>query len=430
MSTSKFGLGMSGPGVRPFTGGNVTTKGRTGTAFAYNRGIVSTHVRGLTNKDYGNVFPSPFGKARPMHHYRKGSGITQLLALQKEIDTAAAAGNPELEARLKGIDYNVRRAVKSTKNPALLGGLGMISQTITNPGGSSIQANVGVEAGVEAGVEDTNCKSCVGIGIVANLLPQPSLYETPQPASTSRAFCCNQEKNARRRVLPPNTNLPKTYYSDTHGYLYNRCQTFTQRQFDFFVGVASPSVGDLVDKMPFITDAIGRAAKPGSPLAMFNLYVAQCNPNGDVQCGVKENYVNAIGRALLEEGVIDEAQFVELQREGISLSVFLQLLEPMISPTQVAFIEKYLMDKRQSDNLNARNCGRVYYKPKNWQYAQEAAVSSSARLLKLNVDTARATATNTAKVKPTVCQPQTYTGNPFFMAGQFPNKRSCMIRGD
>jgi hypothetical protein len=52
----------------------------------------------------------------------------------------------------------------------------------------------------------------------------------------------------------------------------------------------------------------------------------------------------------------------------------------------------YTIDSNQTlSNLleptNASLCGRVYYKPSNYQFAVEGAVMSSTRNLKLNVDT-------------------------------------------
>jgi hypothetical protein len=424
MASAFYPLGMSSYGNRLPQGGYKTSRGSG--VFSNPTGITATHIRPLTNKDYGNVFPGTFGKARPMKHYRRGTGIAALLALQAEIDQAAAADDDAQVAYLKGVDYNVHRAVKSATNSALDGGIGTIAQLIDYPGAYSVQANtVGQTTSSEP-----NCKDCAGIGMVSSQVPVPSLTETPQAVSTSKAFCCNLERNARKRVLPANTNLPKTYYQTTGMYLYNRCQTFKQRQFNFFQGVATPDVYELLGELPLASAAIGANAKPGSPLAILNQYVAQCNPNGAVNCGVRDNYVNAIARALLSAGVITPQEFVDLQNQGITLPLFLSLLAPLLTAAQFTAVEKYLFDKAQNQNLNARNCGRVEYKPSNWQYAKEGAVSSGARLLKLNVDTAATTAKFTAKVKPTVCQPQTYSGNPFFFSGQFQNKRTCNNRGD
>ena len=38
-------------------------------------GVTATHIRPLTNMDPGNIFPTGFGLARPIKHYRKGTVI-------------------------------------------------------------------------------------------------------------------------------------------------------------------------------------------------------------------------------------------------------------------------------------------------------------------------------------------------------------------
>jgi hypothetical protein len=97
---------------------------------------------------------------------------------------------------------------------------------------------------------------------------------------------------------------------------------------------------------------------------------------------------------------------------------------------------------------NTKPCGQVYYKPNNEQFASQGAVSSSTRLLKLNVDTITSAAAQTNKLKglnsaqalvngggPTTpfiykektpkCNPATYIGNPFFFRGHPPSKTIC-----
>ena len=99
---------------------------------------------------------------------------------------------------------------------------------------------------------------------------------------------------------------------------------------------------------------------------------------------------------------------------------------------------------------NPKGCSQVYYKPNNPQFAKQGGVSSSTRTLKLTVDTINTAAyrgrknpANTAtaiqygfnpniayiyKDKVPPCQPQTYTGNPFFFQGQHQNKLICKQR--
>ena len=99
---------------------------------------------------------------------------------------------------------------------------------------------------------------------------------------------------------------------------------------------------------------------------------------------------------------------------------------------------------------NPRGCAQVIYKPNNPQFAKQGGVSSSTRILKLNVDTistavarqrsllgynpnnsiseSYANSQNNSfiyKDKVPICQAQTYIGNPFFFSGQHQNKLIC-----
>ena len=69
LGTSFYPVGMGKYGNRLNQGGYKTWKGD-----GINKnpvGIAPGHIRPLTNNDPGNVFPAPFGKARPLKHYRK-----------------------------------------------------------------------------------------------------------------------------------------------------------------------------------------------------------------------------------------------------------------------------------------------------------------------------------------------------------------------
>ena len=79
---------------------------------------------------------------------------------------------------------------------------------------------------------------------------------------------------------------------------------------------------------------------------------------------------------------------------------------------------------------NSRGCKQVYYKPNNPQYAKQGSVSSSTRMLKLNVDTiTKCAAKNQLQIDKAKtengCNIATYIGNPFFFQGQIQNKRIC-----
>ena len=97
---------------------------------------------------------------------------------------------------------------------------------------------------------------------------------------------------------------------------------------------------------------------------------------------------------------------------------------------------------------NPKGCSQVYYKPNNPQFAKQGGVSSSTRILKLNVDTISTAAAGVRKLKGAnvaaqltsgnpvsvpfiykfktpACQASTYSGNPFFFQGQPQNKKIC-----
>ena len=128
-------------------------------------GITAGTIRPLTNKDYGNNFPAPFGKARPIKHARKGA--IPRIAIEDAID----------QQEYIQMDRNLNREVKSS-TPGTL-----VKQMIDNPGSYSVKQNTLLNA-------PTNCQ---GICVSANLYPNiPYLTENPEPISTSPRFCCNE----------------------------------------------------------------------------------------------------------------------------------------------------------------------------------------------------------------------------------------------
>jgi hypothetical protein len=84
-------------------------------------------------------------------------------------------------------------------------------------------------------------------------MPINNLTEKPQLDVTNPLLCCNQQRKALQRVLPTNTNIKKNYYQTTYMYLYNRCQTFKQRQFNFIVGPIDKEIIKLFRTYPYVT---------------------------------------------------------------------------------------------------------------------------------------------------------------------------------
>lgn len=439
-------------------------------------GVTATHIRPLTNKDYGNVFPTGFGLPRPIKHYRKGTVIPINFMdpqFQSENQIQSQSGN----LLTKDIEYNVNRAVKSSLSSSLgggNGGTGLISQMMDMPGsfivkdnGLSSESLTGnLEVGLEANIDtdglnlDKECSNCNGVGIVSSWMPINNLTEKPQVNVTNGLLCCNQQKKAYQRMLPSNTNVPKDYYQTTYMLLQNRCQTFKQRQFNFVTGPVDKEVMKLFQAYPFVTAKIIEFSKPGDPLSIFNYYVAQCNPNFTVQKGVEIGFMNSIAKSLLDAGYITKEEYDALVAGTVPLNVqaFISSLQTILTKEQYEVVIDYLYQLAAnpyngnvvSGPSNPKGCSQVYYKPNNPQFAQQGGVSSSTRLLKLNVDTINTAAysqrkyksnpPNTAtaiqygfnpntpfiyKDKAPTCQAQTFSGNPFFFQGEHQNKRIC-----
>ena len=402
-------------------------------------GITSTHIRPLTNNDPGNIFPTGFGLPRPLKQYRKGTVIPTNFNTEKSIA------------------YNLNRAVKSSIGSSLgggNGGTGLISQMIDMPGSFIIKENQ------LSNNINTDCKNCNGIAIVSDWMPINNLTEKPQPNVTNPLLCCNQQRKAYNRTLPTNTNIKKNYYQTTGMYLYNRCQTFKQRQFNFISGPIDKKVEQLFMSYPFVTAKLLEYSKPGDPLSIINLYVAQCNPNFTIEKGVEIGMINMLSESLLNAKFISQIEYNSLIGESpLSVETFISSLQNILTKEQYKIVIDYLYQLAAnpyngslvSGPSNPKGCSQVYYKPNNPQFAKQGGVSSSTRTLKLTVDTINTNAyklrklksgnpANTAtaiqygfnpntpfiyKDKVPQCQAQTFSGNPFFFQGQHQNKLIC-----
>lgn len=242
-------------------------------------------------------------------------------------------------------------------------------------------------------------------------------------------------------------------------YLYNRCQTFKQRQFNFFVGEIDKEIIKLFRTYPYVTAKIIEYAKPGDPLSIANFYVAQCNPNLVVEKSVEIGFISYLSKSLLDSNFITKEEYdILLNKSIFNVQDFVKSLQTILNEDQYKLIIGYLYELAAnpynnsllSGPSNPRGCAQVIYKPNNPQYAKQGGVSSSTRILKLNVDTistavARqrtllgynpnssiselyANSQNNSfiyKDKVPLCQAQTYIGNPFFFQGQHQNKLIC-----
>jgi hypothetical protein len=453
MSSAFYPQGMNSWNNRLPQGGYKTWKG-TG---IYSNPVIntSTHIRPLTNNDPGNVFPTGFGLPRPIKHYRKGTVIPVPIPVLVQDPS-----NPAQYIEQSQINYNINRAVKSSLGSSLgggNGGTGLIAQLNDMPGSFIVkenQLNMDALEPDNFSKIDKDCSTCQGVGGVSSWYPINNLTEKPQPNVTNPLLCCNQQRKARKRVLGANTNVKKNYYQTTDMYLYNRCQTFRQRQFNFIRGPIDQNILDLFLTYPFVTAKILEYSKPGDPLSIVNYYVAQCNPNFTIETAVEIAVINELSKSLLSAGYITQPVYLALI--GRSTSQFIAMLQSVLTTDQYKLVIEYMYQLAAdpyngsivSGPSNPKGCAQVIYKPNNPQYAQQGGVSSSTRILKLNVDTISTAAAGVRKLKGAnleaqlssgqsvnvpfiykfktpACQASTYSGNPFFFQGQPQNKQIC-----
>jgi hypothetical protein len=446
-------------------------------------GVTSTHIRPLTNMDPGNIFPTGFGLPRPIKHFRKGTVIPIHFNV-----LVPDPSEPSKYVEQSLIEYNVNRAVKSSLSSSLgggNGGTGLISQLIDMPGSVIIKDNGNIYNNPAVGLMeeqpqtihsdvngkniDKECTNCNGVGIVSSWKPITNLTEKPEPNVTNPLLCCNQQRKAYQRTLPTNTNISKNYYQTTKMYLYNRCQTFKQREFNFINGPINQNIVNLFLSYPFVTAKIIEYSKPGDPLSIANQYVAQCNPNFTVEIGAEIAFINSLSIELLNTGYISQLDYETLTGYSpLSIATFIQSLQSLLKQSEYKQVIDYLYQLAAnpyngsivSGPSNPKGCSQVYYKPNNPQFAKQGGVSSSTRLLKLNVDTISSNAARQKKLrntnfnstletsisyggygyKPSVpfiykdkvppCQAQTFIGNPFFFQGQHQNKLICRNNTD
>jgi hypothetical protein len=204
-----------------------------------------------------------------------------------------------------------------------------------------------------------------------------------------------------------------------------------------------------------MTAKILEYSKPGDPLSIVNYYVAQCNPNFTIETAVEIAFINELSKSLLAAGYITQPIYL-LLLESTNVQQFISELQGILTTEQYKLVIEYIYQLAAdpyngsvvAGPSNPKGCAQVFYKPNNPQFAQQGGVSSSTRILKLNVDTISTAAAGVRKLKganlasqiaggqpvntpfiykfkaPT-CQISTYSGNPFFFQGQHQNKKIC-----
>jgi hypothetical protein len=450
-------------------------------------GSASGHIRPLTNNDPGNVFQTGFGLPRPIKHFRKGrvivsSPIEAGKLTFNDISCVCNIGsspypNGDMPAESKTtttidispneaaqINYNMNRFVKSSKGTSLgggFGGSGLLNDLQDKPGAFIVKQNPPNEVdGVSQ--MNTDCKTCEGVGIIANYYPNKTyLTENPEPNTTNPVLCCNEEYKAKRRAIYASTNLKKNYYTTTKQYLQNRCKTYDQKAFNF-LSQKTNTAGPYGDNNPYY--AVTQVGPPaGSPLTQTaefltsSSYFANCQPGSQIYDATQVALIGQMLSIMVNAGFLNQTDVTAFNATGInSIEGFYNWLNglPANQKTQAIqvfndFIRNPYWGMPLSGPSNPAGCQLTVYKPNNYQYAKQGAVSSSTRNLKLNVDTISTNAASINNYNNTgnlVSANQLYAGdNPnlinlqknkapgcntpwplnFSQSGPFQNKKFC-----
>ena len=354
MSSAFYSLGMvnefNQAGAQPYR----SWKGR-GT-FSNPINIASGNIRPLTNLDPANSAPSKFGLPRPIKHYRKGRSIV----IRNE-------NIPFIER-----EYYSNRIVKSSVTNDL------IKQSIDNPGSIITKQ------------KDVNCSDCKGITMTDSYMPSRNLTDNPLPKTTNSYFCCNAETKAKKRVLPASTLLKKNYFTTTYQKLFNRCQTFEQRQFNFLSGAAPAAANLFVEEPLFTNRLVIPNTKPGDPFAYLNTYAANCSPAGPtISSAIKILFIDRVISLWKVKELITKTEADILLKKIQDITELITTIKefPNIESQRLAskiYLEVYNNAELQNviPSLNyPKACSKVYYKPNNPYYAKQGAVSSSTRTL-------------------------------------------------
>jgi hypothetical protein len=283
---------------------------------------------------------------------------------------------------------------------------------------------------------DTDCKTCEGVGIVASYYPNKTfLQENPEPNVENKRLCCNEERKAKRRVIYASTNLKKNYYTTTSQYLQNRCQTYDQKAFNFY----KPNV---IGTNQLINQGISpeeiAIAKPGSAIADIatnNTYIANCFPNAEIYDATEYALIAKLLNILLTKGILTEEQVktFELLNMLDFDTLFNYINNLPIESEKInalsefnAFIDNPYFGVPFAGPSNQNGCKLTIYKPNNPQYAVQGAVSSSTRILKLNVDTISTNAASIQRYNNTggqlVNANELYAGNDNNISNLYKNK--------
>jgi hypothetical protein len=397
MSTAYFPTGMnpsfSGGYTQNSTKQNVPYSSWKSTGIKSNPIIYyPTHIRPNYNKSYGNIFSNGHVNPNPLQSYTLGYDNHFDVSTDWNL-TDSPGYNQQIRSTL---NRNVRSSTSTTLGR---GGSSYVMKYLMEiPGGYITTNNLDPNKEISSG----------GKGI-SNYKPVSSLTDKPNSIDINGALCCNAEKNALRLNRSGSHKIKKTYYQTSNAYLYNRCQTYQQRIFNFVNGVIDKDLHQLILSNPNISYKMLMEANAGEPLALNNLYVAQCNPNYIIETSAEIQFIISLSKWLMQLELITVQQYEAIvvnNGQGLlytSVKQLVNYLKSIMNQPNYNRLVEYLtmVDKQNNNNYNDpsinmftgtnRECGRVYYKPNNPQFAQEGGVDCSTRTLKLQVDTIAST---------------------------------------
>jgi hypothetical protein len=334
-------------------------------------GSVAGNIRPFTNNDVGNIFPTGFGLPRPIKHFRKGRNMKHHYSYTDfNLDDTNSS-----RINIAQINYNANRYVKTSS--------ATVSDILDKPGTYTVKDN-GLIAGENNNINSL-CNTCESVKTVVNYYPNET-YLTNNPPENMRGFCCNQERKAKRRTMYASTNLNKNYYNSSKQYLQNRCKTYEQKVFNFAKKI----------EVPF--------AKPGGPLSYSNEYIANCYQQMDESSQFA--FVNNVLDALMTEGIVTPEEvnsfYEQYEMTVDDLFNWIQTLSQENGEKEKAIelFNTYLMNPYwgmpPSGPKHYNGCKVTVYKPSNYKFAKQGAVTNSLRMLALKVNTI---STNSASIQ-------------------------------
>ena len=388
MSTAYYPLGMSSYNNTTNRGGYITWKGSG--LYGNPIGITSGNVRPQTNKDPRNVAIYKQGLPRPIKHYRRGKGmpIPNIITNKSNIK--------EENYETMEANYYSDREVKTSVSNKIIG------QLVDRPGEFIVKEN----SLANFSTINNDCKKCDGVGLISSWMPINDLTENPEPITENKLLCCNAQRKAITRVLPTSSKLTDNYYSNIGQYLYNRCQTYDQRAFNFITSVANKKIYDnLLTGVPILQGLTTNVESA----AYKNMYVANCNPSVNVSNDMELSIIDRTASILFSKLIITKQEYILYVSEKIkSVQDFILFLNSNISLKNKANALDMTYNILNHSNININNivsnanstnngCKIVAYKPNNPQFGQEGSVKSSTQILKLNASTISANILNTQR---------------------------------